>query len=79
MKAGWRGADADFAGGFWESWFETVRKMTVPSQHTSTRPSAAPRGDGHSRRQVIVLRPGKGLLAGGAMFSVGRPTDRLIP
>lgn len=23
----------DFAGGFWESWSETVRKVTVPSQH----------------------------------------------
>lgn len=23
----------DFAGGFWESWTETVRKVTVPSQH----------------------------------------------
>jgi len=23
----------DFSGGFWESWSETVRKVTVPSQH----------------------------------------------
>ncbi|MFI0848908.1 glycoside hydrolase family 127 protein [Mesorhizobium sp. IMUNJ 23232] len=26
-------AKVDFAGGFWESWTETVRKVTVPSQH----------------------------------------------
>ena len=26
-------ASVDFTGGFWESWTETVRKVTVPSQH----------------------------------------------
>ena len=26
-------AKVDFSGGFWESWTETVRKVTVPSQH----------------------------------------------
>lgn len=26
-------AKVDFAGGFWESWSETVRKITVPTQH----------------------------------------------
>ncbi|MBU1306277.1 MAG: glycoside hydrolase family 127 protein [Alphaproteobacteria bacterium] len=26
-------ASVDFTGGFWESWTETVRKVTVPTQH----------------------------------------------
>ena len=26
-------SSVDFSGGFWESWTETVRKVTVPSQH----------------------------------------------
>ncbi|MDB5536114.1 MAG: hypothetical protein JWQ65_989, partial [Devosia sp.] len=26
-------AKVDFTGGFWESWSETVRKVTVPTQH----------------------------------------------